>query len=149
MTNNSIYSSFIEAKTGELIPALKNGKTLESRYNPKNDALKKLNTIDSSKSFFIVIGIDYRPYSSDSCRSQRHEDTSCAKTVTCHGCCQSYARRNEKRRSAVQTGRQQQYRGQQIYPSICCGQSYRYLGLRCRYDSADAGRYAASGTGTG
>ena len=57
MTNNSIYSSFIEAKTGELIPALKNGKTLESRYNPKNDALKKLNTIDSSKSFFIVIGI--------------------------------------------------------------------------------------------
>lgn len=57
MINNSIYSSYIEAKTGDLIPILKNGKTLESRYNPLNDALKKLSSIDTSKNFYIVVGI--------------------------------------------------------------------------------------------
>ncbi|MCQ2590762.1 MAG: DUF115 domain-containing protein [Treponema sp.] len=57
MMTNSIYSSFMEAKTGEMIPVLQNGKTLESRYNPVNEAQKKLSMIDLSSNFFIVVGV--------------------------------------------------------------------------------------------
>lgn len=56
MNNNSIYSSFLETKTGSFIPVLKNGKTLESRYNPLSEAEKKINGI-SNCNFYIVLGI--------------------------------------------------------------------------------------------
>lgn len=57
MKNKSIYSSFIEAKTGTLIPVLVNGKTLESRYNPEAEAEKKITSINFNYDFFILIGL--------------------------------------------------------------------------------------------
>lgn len=57
MTNSTIYSSLLETKDGSIIPVLKNGKTLESRYSPKNEALKKIEQIQKDTNFFIVIGL--------------------------------------------------------------------------------------------
>lgn len=52
----SIYNSFIQTKNDSTIPILTNGKTVESRYNPQNDALRTLESY-SQGNFFIVIGI--------------------------------------------------------------------------------------------
>lgn len=54
---NKLYSSIITAKTGTQIPVFTSGRTIESRYNPQNDAERLLTTVNSSKSFFIVFGI--------------------------------------------------------------------------------------------
>lgn len=57
MENKSIYASFINSKTNVLIPVLKNGKTLESRYNPESEAIKKLSLVDIKQNFYVVLGI--------------------------------------------------------------------------------------------
>ena len=54
---NKLYSSIITAKTGTQIPVFTSGRTIESRYNPQNDAERLLTTVNTCKSFFIVFGI--------------------------------------------------------------------------------------------
>lgn len=54
---NCIYSNFIEAKDGSLIPLLKSGKSLESRYNPHRDAENIINALEEDYKFFIILGI--------------------------------------------------------------------------------------------
>ena len=56
MGGTSIYDRIEEAKNGTIIPVLKNGRTMESRYNPERDAEKLCENITEG-SFFIVIGI--------------------------------------------------------------------------------------------
>lgn len=53
----SIYDHFEAAKNGTNIPILKNGKSLESRYNPQAEAEKLLNTLEAEYKFFLVLGI--------------------------------------------------------------------------------------------
>lgn len=57
MENNSIYSQIIESKNGLLIPQLKNGKTLESRYNPEIENKRIIENINTNSTFYILIGI--------------------------------------------------------------------------------------------
>lgn len=57
MYKTSIYESIIDSKTGTKIPVLKNGKTIESKYNPEREAENLINQITEKFSFFIVIGI--------------------------------------------------------------------------------------------
>lgn len=57
MSNKSIYTSLIEAKNGSIIPVLYNGKTLESRYNPLQDAERKLSLISKKTNFFIIFSL--------------------------------------------------------------------------------------------
>lgn len=54
---SQLYSTVTEAKNNSLIPVLKNGKTLESRYNPDREAETFVNSIDLSKSYYIITGI--------------------------------------------------------------------------------------------
>ena len=56
--NNStqLYASLLTSKNGSLIPVFASGKTMESRYNPQNDAARFIETISFS-SFYIVLGI--------------------------------------------------------------------------------------------
>ena len=54
---DSIYTNFIEAKNGTLIPVLKSGRTLESRYNPQRDGENLANSLDKKFSFFLLMGI--------------------------------------------------------------------------------------------
>ena len=56
MGGTSIYDRIEEAKNGTIIPVFKNGRTMESRYNPERDAEKLCENITEG-SFFIVIGI--------------------------------------------------------------------------------------------
>ena len=56
MGGTSIYDRIEEAKNGTKIPVFKNGRTMESRYNPERDAEKLCENITEG-SFFIVIGI--------------------------------------------------------------------------------------------
>ena len=54
---DSIYTNFIEAKNSSLIPVLKSGRTLESRYNPQRDGENLANSLDKKFSFFLLMGI--------------------------------------------------------------------------------------------
>lgn len=56
--NNSpkLYASLLTAKNGSVIPVFSSGKTMESRYNPQNDATRFIETIPFS-SFYIFLGI--------------------------------------------------------------------------------------------
>ncbi len=54
---DTIYSSFIETKNGSQIPLLKSGRTLESRYNPQKEAENIINSLDSTYSFFLILGL--------------------------------------------------------------------------------------------
>ena len=57
--NNSIYDSIILSKTGSQIPLLKNGKTVESRYNPEREAQVIIQDVKNktNSSLFLVFGI--------------------------------------------------------------------------------------------
>lgn len=55
--NESIYSNTIISKTGLEIPVLKNGKTIESRYNPEREADGQILQFEEGSAFFLVIGI--------------------------------------------------------------------------------------------
>ena len=54
-----IYEKIITAKNGTLIPQLKNGKTVESKYNPEKESSAIVENIEEQGSprFFIVFGI--------------------------------------------------------------------------------------------
>ncbi|MCR4953705.1 MAG: DUF115 domain-containing protein [Treponema sp.] len=52
-----LYGSTMRAKSGTQIPVFLSGRTIESRYNPENDAERLLSTIESAKKFFLVLGI--------------------------------------------------------------------------------------------
>ncbi len=58
LLNNSpqLYVSLLTAKNGSVIPVFADGKTMESRYNPQNDATRFIETIPFS-SFYIILGI--------------------------------------------------------------------------------------------
>ena len=58
LLNNSpqLYASLLTAKNGSVIPVFADGKTMESRYNPQNDATRFIETIPFS-SFYIIFGI--------------------------------------------------------------------------------------------
>ena len=51
-----LYASLLTAKNGSVIPLFASGKTMESRYNPQNDAIRFAETVPLS-SFYIVLGI--------------------------------------------------------------------------------------------
>ena len=57
MIEDSIYSEIIKSKTQDLIPVFKNGKTVDSRYDPKKEAARIIQTINSKSNFYIVLGI--------------------------------------------------------------------------------------------
>lgn len=57
MVESSIYKTIIETKNNSIIPVLLNGKTIESRYNPQNEAIRKIEQINSEYKFFVIIGI--------------------------------------------------------------------------------------------
>ena len=57
MSSNSIYSQVILSKTGIEIPVLKNGKTVDSRYDPERESSRLLETIKPDSHFIIVTGI--------------------------------------------------------------------------------------------
>lgn len=57
MLGNSIYNSIETARNGTQIPVLKNGKTIESRYNPQNEAQRFTGDITQNDRFIIVLGI--------------------------------------------------------------------------------------------
>ena len=57
MTANSIYSHIIESKTGLQLPLLQNGKSIDSRYDPKKESLRLFEEIKADTHFLIVIGI--------------------------------------------------------------------------------------------
>lgn len=57
MMNNSIYNQIITSKTGQEIPVLRNGKTIESRYNPEREAENQCSQFDKNTEFFLFIGI--------------------------------------------------------------------------------------------
>lgn len=53
----AIYSDFFETKTKSIIPLLKNGKSIESKYNPEREADSLILQIEKKFDFFIVIGL--------------------------------------------------------------------------------------------
>lgn len=55
MTN--LYTSLEKAKNGSIIPILYNGKSLESKYNPDNEAEKLILEFTNTSHYFIVTGI--------------------------------------------------------------------------------------------
>jgi len=56
MMTDSIYEKIILSKTEIEIPLLKNGSSLESRYNPEREADQIISTFASS-SFFLILGL--------------------------------------------------------------------------------------------
>lgn len=54
---SSIYSKIEISKTGSQIPILKNGKSLESKYNPEREAETIINEIQETYEYFIITGI--------------------------------------------------------------------------------------------
>ncbi|MCF0124492.1 MAG: motility associated factor glycosyltransferase family protein [Treponema sp.] len=52
----TIYKEKIISKTGITIPVLQSGKTIESRYNPQADAIRKFISLNVSEKFIILIG---------------------------------------------------------------------------------------------
>ena len=57
MKDKSIYSQVIVSKTGISIPVFKNGKTVDSRYDPERESLRIYEQIKPETSFVIVAGI--------------------------------------------------------------------------------------------
>lgn len=53
----TIYSNFFETKTKSIIPLLKNGKSIESKYNPEREADSLILQIKKKFDFFIVVGL--------------------------------------------------------------------------------------------
>ena len=53
---SSIYSSIITSKNDFLIPVFDDGRTMESKYNPQNEAQRIVQTTEPSN-FFLVLGI--------------------------------------------------------------------------------------------
>lgn len=52
----SIYKELITSKTGIILPVLQSGKTLESTYNPERDAERKIQSLNISENFLLVLG---------------------------------------------------------------------------------------------
>ncbi len=52
-----LYKEIISSKTGSLIPVLKNGKTIESIYNPEKDAERKISALETNTGFFLILGL--------------------------------------------------------------------------------------------
>ncbi|MBR5646527.1 MAG: motility associated factor glycosyltransferase family protein [Treponema sp.] len=81
---NSIYSEIITAKNNTPIPLLKDGRTVDSKYNPENEAQRIVNTLDDNTSFFVQPGIgsgciaqkllEKYPYSKIICVENSSED---------------------------------------------------------------------------
>lgn len=57
MIENLLYTDFFITKTNSIIPVLKNGKTIESKYNPEREAESIINNLDNNYNAFLVIGI--------------------------------------------------------------------------------------------
>ena len=58
MKEDSIYSQLIVSKNGSTIPVLKNGKTIESRYDPQKESERFIQEqLDAATSFVIIFGI--------------------------------------------------------------------------------------------
>ena len=57
MNKESIYSEIITSKSGLEIPLLKNGKSLDSRYDPLRESLRLLEEVKSDSHFLIILGI--------------------------------------------------------------------------------------------
>ena len=51
-----LYSSLFTAKNGSVIPVFSSNRTMESRYNPQNEA-ERLIEVTPPSSFYIVLGI--------------------------------------------------------------------------------------------
>ena len=54
--NPQLYSSLFTAKNGSVIPVFSSNRTMESRYNPQNEA-ERLIEVTPPSSFYIVLGI--------------------------------------------------------------------------------------------
>ncbi|MCQ2601897.1 MAG: hypothetical protein MJ184_11115, partial [Treponema sp.] len=52
----SIYKELITSKTGIILPVLQSGKTLESTYNPERDAERKIQSLNISENFLLILG---------------------------------------------------------------------------------------------
>ncbi|MBP5519125.1 MAG: DUF115 domain-containing protein [Treponema sp.] len=52
-----IYKEFIQTKNETQIPVFQSGRTMESRYNPQNEAQKLCDATVSNAGFFLVTGI--------------------------------------------------------------------------------------------
>ncbi len=57
MINKSIYKNIILAKNDTEIPVLEDGRTVDSKYNPENDAKRITETLPEQCDFIIQIGI--------------------------------------------------------------------------------------------
>lgn len=53
---SSIYTSILSAKNGSPIPLFDDGKSMESKYNPQNEAERNAENTEAS-SFFLILGI--------------------------------------------------------------------------------------------
>lgn len=53
----ALYKDLIETKTNQLIPVLANGKTVESRYNPENEANRAVIELKDDTGFLLILGI--------------------------------------------------------------------------------------------
>ena len=53
----TIYGSIEQTKSNSFVPLLKNGRSLESKYNPEREAQSMLLQIEKPYSFFVVIGV--------------------------------------------------------------------------------------------
>lgn len=54
---DTIYSSIEQTKSNSFVPLLRNGRSLESKYNPEREAQSMLLQIEKPYSFFVVIGV--------------------------------------------------------------------------------------------
>ena len=55
--SDSIYNNIILSKTESEIPVLKNGRTIESKYNPEREAAQLIQGFNRNTLFFIITGI--------------------------------------------------------------------------------------------
>ena len=53
----TIYGSIEQTKSNSFVPLLKNGRSLESKYNPEREAQSMLLQIEKPYSFFVGIGV--------------------------------------------------------------------------------------------
>ena len=53
---SSIYTSILSAKNGSLIPLFDDGKSMESKYNPQNEAERNAENTEASSFFLILRG---------------------------------------------------------------------------------------------
>jgi len=52
-----LYNSLITTKNNSVIPVLKSGKTLESRYNPQQDAERKIQNQQINSKIVLILGV--------------------------------------------------------------------------------------------